>query len=77
MPDGEVEILDLFDNGNEPDGKKDDGEYSRYFIKATQQGRYIVSCQIINSGTALQTNGFIGSANPDFSRKTLTFKLIS
>lgn len=68
-PDGEVDILDLFDDGNIPDGNQNDGEYSRYFTNTTQKGRYTVQCQIINSGTALQSDGFIGSASPRFSSK--------
>lgn len=66
-PNDEVEIIDLLDDGGMADTTANDGVYSRYFTNVTQNGRYSVKCQVINKGTALAINGFIGSPNPHIS----------
>ena len=65
-PNDEVDTFDLLDNGVNADTTLDDGVYSRYYINATQQGRYTVKCQVTsNSKTmAFERLGFIGSASP-------------
>ncbi len=59
-----MEIIELFDNGVNADTTLNDGVYSKYYLNATQPGRYSVKCQVANDGHAYESPGFIGSANP-------------
>jgi calcium-activated chloride channel regulator 3/4 len=63
-PNDETEILDLLDNGADPDATQDDGVYSRYFAYPNQQGRYTVKCQVNSNRNSFEKLGFIGSASP-------------
>ena len=63
-PNEEMDILELLDNGVNADTTQGDGVYSKYYIHATQAGRYTVKCQVTSNDKALERLGFIGSANP-------------
>ena len=65
-PNDEYQFLDLLDDGVNADITKEDGVYSRYYIKPTQQGRYTFKCQVNGSHNSFEKLGFIGSANPKF-----------
>lgn len=65
-PNDEYQFLDLLDDGVNADITKEDGVYSRYYIKPTQQGRYTFKCQVNGSHSSFEKLGFIGSANPKF-----------
>lgn len=63
-PNNEYQLWDMLDNGVNPDIMKEDGVYSKYFVKPTEQGRYTFKCQVNSNHNTFERFGFIGSASP-------------